>query len=220
VAGRIAAGRKPQHETHKALMVGARSGSIFLLEAPLNRRNPMATAAAAPAVPIRTREGTITHIADRASYWLISAGIYLTFGLLFYYSAKEKLIDNGGTMPAGLAKSYQSTFISSFPGTNTAWVLVGLLEALVFVVIAASVLTGEFLPTRRKPILLSGLALSMFTFAVIAWGENITAGFATVAELFQYLVGTAVLIVLVLLMPPYRKTHWLSGLLNHEQEQS
>jgi hypothetical protein len=52
----------------------------------------------------------------------------------------------------------------------------------------------------------------MFTFAMIAWGENITAGFATVAELFQYLVGTVVLIMLVLLMPPYRKTAWLSGL--------
>jgi hypothetical protein len=166
---------------------------------------------------VHTRENTVTHIADRVSYWLISAGIYLTFGLLFYYSAKEKLIDNGGTMPAGLAKSFNGTFVTSFPGTNTAWVLIGLLEALVFVVIAASVLTGEFLPSRRKPILLSGLALSMFTFAIIAWGENITAGFATVAELFQYLVGTAVLIVLVLLMPPYRKTQWLSGLLNREQ---
>jgi hypothetical protein len=178
----------------------------------------MATATATPAVPTRTREGTITHIADRASYWLISAGIYLTFGLLFYYSAKEKLIDNGGTMPAGLAKTFNGTFVASFPGTNTSWVLIGLLEALVFIVIAASVLTGEFLPTRRKPILLSGMALSMFTFAIIAWGENITAGFATVAELFQYLVGTAVLIVLVLLMPPYRKTQWLTGLVRHEQE--
>jgi hypothetical protein len=183
----------------------------------------MATAAVTPSavtpsVPVRTREGTITQIADRASYWLISAGIYLTFGLLFYYSAKEKLIDNGGTMPAGLAKSFHGTFVTSFPGTNTAWLLIGLLEALVFVVIAASVLTGEFLPSRRKPILLSGLALSIFTFAIIAWGENITAGFATVAELFQYLVGTAVLIVLVLLMPPYRKTQWLSGLVRHEQE--
>jgi hypothetical protein len=82
----------------------------------------------------------------------------------------------------------------------------------------ASVLMGEFLPTRRKPILLSGLALSMFTFAVIAWGENITAGFATVAEPFQYIVGTAVLMLLILLMSPYRKTEWLSGLLRHERE--
>jgi len=158
-------------------------------------------------------------LADTVSYWLISAGIYLTFGTLFYYASKEKLIDDSGTMPAALAKGYHGTFLASFPGTNTSWVLVGLLEALVFVAIAASVLRGEFLPTRRKPILLSGLGLSMFTFAIIAWGENITAQFSTVAELFQYLAGTAVLIVLVMLMPPYRKTQWLSGLVRHEQEQ-
>jgi hypothetical protein len=159
-----------------------------------------------------------SNLADIASYWLISAGIYFTFGLLFYYSAKEKLIDDSGTMPAGLAKTFQGTFIASFPGTNTSWVLIGVLEALVFVAIAASVLTGEFLPSRRKPILLGGLGLSMFTFAMIAWAENITAQFTTVAELFQYLAGTAVLIVLVLLMPPYRKSNWLSGLVGHEQE--
>ncbi|MFZ2049849.1 MAG: hypothetical protein WB698_07950 [Solirubrobacteraceae bacterium] len=164
-----------------------------------------------------TRMKAHSNLADIASYWLISAGIYFTFGLLFYYSAKEKLIDDNGTMPAGLAKSFQGTFVSSFPGTNTSWALIGVLEALVFVAIVASVLTGEFLPSKRKPILLGGLGLSMFTFAMIAWGENITAQFATVAELFQYLAGTAVLIVLVLLMPPYRKTNWLSGLLGHEQ---
>lgn len=165
-----------------------------------------------------TRIKARSNLADIASYWLVSAGIYFTFGLLFYYAAKEKLIDDNGTMPAGLAKSFQGTFISSFPGINTSWVLIGLLEALVFVAIAASVLTGEFLPTRRKPILLGGLGLSMFTFAMIAWGENLTAQFSTVAELFQYLAGTAVLIVLVLLMPPYRKRNWLSGLVSHDEQ--
>jgi hypothetical protein len=160
----------------------------------------------------------VDNVADIVCYWLVSAGIYFTFGLLFYYSAKEKLIDDGGTMPAGLAKSFHGTFISSFPGTNASWVLIGLLEAVVFVAIAASVLTGEFLPSRRKPILLGGLGLSMFTFAMIAWGENVTAQFSTVAELFQYLAGTAVLIVVVLLMPPYRKSNWLSGLLPREQQ--
>jgi hypothetical protein len=166
------------------------------------------------------REGALGNLADVASYWLISAGIYLTYGFLFFYSAKEKLFTNGGTMPAPLAKSFNSTFISSFPGTNTAWVLIGLLEAAVFVVIVASVLSGEFLPTRRKPILLSGLGLSMFAFAMIAWGENMTSEFATVSELFQYLVGTAVLIVLVMLMPPYRKTAWLSGLIPSRKGES
>ncbi len=173
-----------------------------------------------PVAHVASRERSIPrHLADIASYWMISAGVYLTFGLLFYYSAKEKLFDTNGTMPAGLAKSYHGTFVASFPGTNTSWLLIGLLEAVVFLAIVASVLSREFLPTRRKPILLSALGLSMFTFAIIAWGENITAQYATVAELFQYLTGTAVLIVLVLLMPPYRKTAWLSGLLGGEKQE-
>src|SRR5580693_3621712 len=132
-------------------MVDTRTGSIFLEhQAPctFTGRNPMAAAASTHSVPVRSHEGAITHVADRVSYWLISAGIYFTFGLLFYYSAKEKLIDNGGTMPAGLAKTFHGTFVASFPGTNTSWVLIGLLEALVFLTIAASVVMGEFLPTR------------------------------------------------------------------------
>jgi hypothetical protein len=156
-------------------------------------------------------ERTGVTVADGVAYWLASAGIYLSFGFLFFFAAKEKLIDNSGTMPAGLAASFHGTFVTSFPGTNAAWVLIGLLEAVVFIVFVASAFAGEFLPTRRKPILLSGLALSMFTFAVIALGENMTGQFATTAALFEYLVGTAVLIGVVLLMPPYRNAHWLTG---------
>jgi hypothetical protein len=165
-----------------------------------------------------TRIKAHSNIADVASYWLVSAGIYFTFGLLFFYSWKEKLVTDNGNMPAPLAKTFNQTFIGSFPGTNTAWTLIGVLELVVFLAIAASALTGEFLPTRRKPILLSGLGLAMFTFAMLAWGENATSEFSTVAELFQYLAGTAVLFVLVLLMPPYRKISWLSGLLSRERE--
>ena len=153
------------------------------------------------------------NLADVASYWLIAAAIYLTYGTLFYFAGKEKLIDDSGTMPAALAKSFQGTFISSFPGTNVSWAILGVLEAAIFLLLAVSVLTGEFLPSRRKPLLLSGLGLSAFTFSVLAFGQNLTAQNSGVSELFQYLAGTAVLIVLVLLMPPYRERHWLSGLL-------
>jgi hypothetical protein len=172
----------------------------------------MATAAHTNSVPVRSREATIARIADVASYWLIIAATYMTFGFLFYYASKEKLFTDSGTMPAGLAKGFHGSFIASFPGTNTSWQLLGLLEGLVFLVIAASVLTGEFLPTRRKPILLSGMGLAIFAFGVMSFAENMIGEFATIAELFQYLVGTAVLIILVLLMPPYRKTAWLSSL--------
>ena len=179
----------------------------------------MASRASSARIPrsISAKE-KLNPLAQVVGYWLVSASIYLTFGVLFYYSAKEKLIDDSGNMPAALAATYHGTFIASFPGTNGAWVIVGILEAFVFLAIAASVLTGEFFPTRRKPLLLSGLGLSMLTFAVIAWGENITSQFNTVAELFQYLAGTAVLIVLILLMPPYRRLRWLSGLREHAGE--
>jgi hypothetical protein len=69
-----------------------------------NRRNPIATAASTHSVPVRSRKATTTRIADVASYWLIIAATYMTFGFQFYYASKEKLFDGSGTMPAGLAK--------------------------------------------------------------------------------------------------------------------
>jgi hypothetical protein len=129
-----------------------------------------ARAASTHSVPVGSRAATTIRIVDVASYWLIVAATYMTFGFLFYY------------------------------------LLLGLLEGLVFIVIAASVLIGEFLPTRRKPILLSGLGLAIFAFGLMSFAENMIGEFSTVAELFSYLTGTGVLIVLVLLMPPYRAT--------------
>lgn len=160
--------------------------------------------------PARAR--TTAHIADRATYWLIIAGTYFTYGFLFYYAAKSKVFDDAGTMPAGLAKSFNRSLIASFPGVNASWLLLGLLELLVAVAVAASVISGEFLPSRGKPILLSSLGLSMFAFAMMAFAENMIGGFSTVAELFAYFSGTAVVIILVLLMPPYRPTGWLASL--------
>jgi hypothetical protein len=172
----------------------------------------MATAAHTHSVSVSSRERATAHIADTASYWLIIAAVYLTFGFLFYYASKEKLFTDNGTMPAPLAKGFHGSFIASFPGTNTSWLLLGVLEGLVFLVVVASLVTGEFLPTRRKPILLSGLGLAMLAFGLMSFAENMIGEFTTVAQLFGYLSGTAILVILVLLMPPYRPTRWLSGL--------
>ena len=65
----------------------------------------MATAAHTHSVSVRSREATTTRIADVASYWLIIAATYMTFGFLFYYASKEKLFDDSGTMPAGLQRA-------------------------------------------------------------------------------------------------------------------
>jgi hypothetical protein len=179
-------------------------------------RTEGATAVRPLAVAARNKSVKRSGLADRISYWLIGSSIYLTFGTLFYYGAYGKLVTDSGTMPTGLAKAYSGTFVTSFPGVNTSWLLMGILEGVIFLGFIFSILKGEFLPTRRKPVLLSSLGLSMLTFAIIAWAENITGGFATVSELFIYLVGSAVLVMLVLLMPPYRKTNWLSGLVSRE----
>ncbi len=167
-----------------------------------------------PTAPSRTE--TVARVEGRAAdavvYWLGLAGIYITFGFLWYYSAKEKLIDQSGHMPAELAKGFEGTFLDSLPGLDTSWVLLGILEAVAFLLFAASLATGEFLPNRRKPILLAGLGFSIFTFAAMMFANNMIANFATVATLFTYFTGTVLVIALVLLMPPYRARHWLSRL--------
>jgi hypothetical protein len=152
--------------------------------------------------------------ADIISYWLIIAGIYLTVGFLFYYAGKRKLFDQAGTMPSGLAAQFKGSFIASFPGLNVSWVLLGLILFIVFLGVVASLLAREFLPSRRKPILLGSLGLSMFAYGLMALAENMINNPDEVASLFGYFSGTAVVIILLLLMPPYRKADWLSSLVS------
>jgi hypothetical protein len=82
----------------------------------------------------------------------------------------------------------------------------------VFLAVAARLLVGQFVPSRRKPILFSPLAVSMFGFGVIAFAKNMRAQFSPVAELFGYFIGIAIVMILVLLMPPFRSM-WLSNLI-------
>src|SRR3954454_16954256 len=113
---------------------------------------------AAHAAPVpKSRAIHWPDILDAATYWAGIAATYLSYGFLWYYAAKEKLFDQNGTMPAGLAKAYTGTFIDNFPGINATWLVLGLLEATAFVPIPPSVVPGEFMPPRRKPILLAGL---------------------------------------------------------------
>jgi hypothetical protein len=151
--------------------------------------------------------------ADVVSYWTALASLYVAFGFLWYYSAKEKIFDQDGEMSPPLKKAFDGSFLDSAPGLDAAWLILGIVEGLVFLAVAASLATGEFLPGRRKPILLTSLALSMLTFAGMLFAQAMVAEFESVFELFVYLAGTAVLIVLVLLLPPYRPRRWLSGLL-------
>lgn len=151
-------------------------------------------------------------LADVVSYWLVIGSVCVAFGFVWYYSFKAKLFDDDGTMPAPLKETFSGSFLDSFPGLDAAWVLLGLLQAVLFVAVVASLVTGEFLPTRRKPILLSSLGLGMLAFAVMLFAQEMVSQFDSVAQLFGYFSGTAIVLILILLMPPYRPARWLSGL--------
>jgi hypothetical protein len=153
----------------------------------------------------------VAQIAKVATYATTLAGIYLSVGFLFYYASYEKLFTDSGTMPAPLAKLFAGSFFASVPGDNAAWVLLGLIEASVVVLLAISLLRGEFLPQRRKPILLAGLGVSMLAFGVMGLANNMIGNTPTVIELFTYFGVTAIVMFLVRQMSPYRPLSWLAG---------
>jgi hypothetical protein len=146
---------------------------------------------------------------DIAVYALVLAGIYLLVGVLFFYAGKEKIIDGHGAPPP-IAKQFSGTFLDTIPGVDAAWTILGILESLIFVLVVVSLVRLEFLPNHRKGFLLSALGLAIFTFSILAMGQNVTGENEGVAELFTYAGATGVLIFLVLLMPPYRGGDWVS----------
>lgn len=80
----------------------------------------------------------------------------------------------------------------------------GILQAVIVIVLVASLVRGEFLPQREKPILICALALSLVVLAMLLFGSSMTSQFDSVASLFSYFGQTVVLIGFVLLLPPYR----------------
>ena len=120
---------------------------------------------------------------DRAAYWLIYLGIYILVGFLWYYGFKEKVFDDGLIAPEGIKKEFAGSFIASLPGTSLAWGILGIAEGLVVLGLIVSLVRGEFMPNRTKPVLLSSLAFSMLIFGALAFGQGMTSQFESVAEL-------------------------------------
>jgi hypothetical protein len=149
-------------------------------------------------------EGAASISIETIAYWAVVASIYMGFGFLWYYSFKEKIFDDGGTMPAGLAKGYAGTFVDSFPGLNATWTILGIVEGIAFLGFLASIAAGEFLPTRRKPILVASLGVSLITFALLIFGQELTSEFEGVAQAFGYFGATVVTLLLVQILPPRR----------------
>ena len=151
-------------------------------------------------------------IFDGIAYWATLAGVYIMVGGLMFYSGKGKLFDDDGNAPASIKTQFQNTWIDTFPGTDAAWVILGVLEFLVFALLLASLVFLEFLPHREKRLLQVGLSVAMLVFAFLAFGQTVTAQFAGVASLYTYFGATVVILILVSLLPPNRPDRWLGGI--------
>ena len=146
------------------------------------------------------------------AYWLAIAGVYILQGFVWYFPFKEKIFDDNAKAPPPIQEQFSGTIVDSFPGTSVAWAILGIFQGVVVLAIVISLLTGEFLPHRRKPILLGALTLAMLIFAVMLFGQSLTRQFDGVASLYTYFGATMVIFAFLLLMPPYRPMRWLSSL--------
>ena len=157
-------------------------------------------------------------IFDQAAYWLSILGIYFLVGVLFLYSGKGKLFDDDGKAPEPLAKQFEGTFLDKVPGIDAAWVIIGILEFAIFLLILLSLVRGEFLPHRRKSILLVALALALLTYACLSFGQTSTGNTEGTASLYTYFASTAVIFLLVLKMPPNGSPDWLGGRVRDDRD--
>ena len=156
-------------------------------------------------------------IFDGIAYWVTLVGVYVMVGGLMFYSGKEKLFDDDGNAPSYIKDQFKGTFLDTIPGTDTAWVILGLLEFGVFVLLVASLIRLEFLPHKDKSILQVGLATALLTFAFLAFGQTATKQYEGTAELYTYFGSTVIILILVSLLPPNRSDRWLGG--REQQEQ-
>ena len=146
---------------------------------------------------------------DGAAYWATLIGIYLMVGGLMFYSGKEKLFDENGKAPEAIKQQFANSFLSTFPGTNAAWVILGILEFGVFALLVLSLVSGEFFPHRAKHVMQVALSVALITFAFLAFGQTSTGQFAGTASLYQYFGATVVILILVSMLPPNRPDRWL-----------
>lgn len=69
---------------------------------------------------------------------------------------------------------------------------------------------GEFLPHRPKWLMQVALSVALVSYASLSFGQTVTGNNEGSASLYQYFAATAVILILVSLLPPNRGDSWLS----------
>ncbi len=153
---------------------------------------------------------TFSTVLDLVSYWFVMFGVYFTVGAVFFLGGYEKLFTGRIAAPPTVAAQFSGTFLARFLGVNFWWGVLGVVEFLVFLVLLASIVTGEFLPSRTKSLLQTSLGLALVLFSFLSFGQNISNNFVGAATQWSYFAGTAILMLLVAQLPPNRPRRWLT----------
>lgn len=170
----------------------------------------MSTAAAAGSPEQGTGERDVEASPfDKVAYLFAMIGLYMMVGGLMFCGFWEKAVDGNFKIAPPLAAQFDKTFIGTFPGSTAAWVVITILEGIVFLLLVASLVTGEFRPSKRKPFLLTCLAMALLVFGLLSFGENATAQYESVASLYGYFGSTVILMLFVRTLPPYTNNRWL-----------
>lgn len=146
---------------------------------------------------------------DKVAYLFALVGLYVMVGGLFFYGFWDKAIDGDFTIPPPLEQQFGETFIGTVPGAEAAWAIVAILEGIVFLLVVASLVATEFRPSKRKPFLLTALAMALLVFGLLAFGQTATAQHESVASLYGYFAATIILMLFVRTLPPYTNNRWL-----------
>jgi hypothetical protein len=146
---------------------------------------------------------------DKVGYLFALVGLYVMVGGLMFYGFWEKAVDGDFKIPPPLEEQFDKTFIGTIPGASAAWVIITILEGIVFLLLVASLVTGEFRPSKRKPFLLTCLAMALLVFGLLSFGQNATAQHESVASLYGYFGATVILMLFVRTLPPYTANRWL-----------
>jgi quinol-cytochrome oxidoreductase complex cytochrome b subunit len=147
---------------------------------------------------------------DKVAYLFALVGLYVMVGSLFFYGFWSKAVDGDFKIPPPLEEQFNKTIIGTIPGADASWVIITIIEGLVFLLLVASLVTMEFRPSRRKPFLLTSLALALLVFGLMSFGQNATEQHESAASLYGYFGATVILMLFVRTLPPYTSNRWLA----------
>ena len=130
---------------------------------------------------------------DRLPLPLARVSAALLLGVTWIIPAWNKL--SAGGVPGGFAERFSGTFLASFPGIPASYYSIAILEAIAGLLAVGSLLTGEFLPGKKAPLIKAAVLLSILVFIQLGFGLRLTGDNDGAANLFTYTIGAFVLLL-------------------------